>query len=136
MFEPINLITLAPKHTLIWIRNVSEEVYTVSHVVYSWLMDFEPHIRKKRLNLASESVCFTFVPAKKNHIVLQADVALAFEGVFYEHIQAIELNGIPSGVPTPVSVNASTGSIFAFTNCLSLNMLSSPERIRLWIMCS
>ena len=63
MFEPIDLITFAPKHTIIWVRNISEEVYTVAHVVYSRLMDFEAHFSKKSLNLASESVCLTFVSA-------------------------------------------------------------------------
>ena len=78
MFEPIDLISLAPKHTLIWIRNISEEVYTVAYVVYSRLMYFKPNLSKESLNLASESVCLTFVSTEQHHIVLQADVALAF----------------------------------------------------------
>ena len=90
MFEPINLITFAPKHTIVWIGYISEKVNSVANVVYSRLMYFKAHFSKKCLNLASESVCFTFVPAKKNHVVLQTDVALAFECVLNEHIQAIE----------------------------------------------
>ena len=63
MFEPIYLITLAPKHTFVWISYVTEKVNSVANVVYSRLMYFKPHIGKKRLNLASESVRFTFVSA-------------------------------------------------------------------------
>ena len=63
MFEPIYLITLAPKHTFVWIGYVTEKVNSVANVVYSRLMYFKTNISKKRLYLASEPVCLTFVSA-------------------------------------------------------------------------